>query len=95
MHAVQFQLDDKHYEKALQRASAAGFESIEEYVADVVASELEEAPEDLGHLFTPARLALIQAALDEVRAGGRTYTIEETTLYLAEQRAEWLKNQPK
>jgi hypothetical protein len=93
----QIQLADQLYKKAEQRASEAGFSSVDEYIADMVSHDLlEEQAGDtpnLDHLFTPERLARIDAAAAEIEAGN-FYTLEEANIELAKRKAEWLrKNQ--
>ena len=65
----QIQLSDELYQEARQRASTAGFESVDEYIADVVQQDLEEVGEDLSHLFTPERLARIDEGVAQADAG--------------------------
>lgn len=66
-------LDERLYKKATRRAAEAGFSSVDEYVADVVSHDLVEENGDetpnLDHLFTPERLALIDEAAAEIKAG--------------------------
>ena len=65
----QIQLDDQLYQDVQRRASAAGFKTVDEYVADVLQHELDEETEDLSHLFTPERLAIIDRAMAQIDAG--------------------------
>jgi PHD/YefM family antitoxin component YafN of YafNO toxin-antitoxin module len=73
----QIQLNDQLFQQAQRRAAESGFASVDEYVADVLQSDLmdEETP-DLDHLFTPERLAHIDRAIAEIEAG-QGYTAEE------------------
>jgi hypothetical protein len=73
----QIQLDDRLYQQAQLRASEAGIKSVDDYIADVVASDLSEKTENLDHLFTPQRLAHIDSVVAKVKAGGKTHTAEE------------------
>jgi hypothetical protein len=43
----QIQLNDQLYQEAKQRAAEAGFVSVDEYVADVLQTDLREEPENL------------------------------------------------
>ena len=86
----QVQLADDLYKSAQQRAKAAGFSSVDEYVSDVLSHELSEV-ENFDHLFTPERLEHINAALAECKAG-KYLTSEEADAVLGRQRAEWLRN---
>jgi predicted transcriptional regulator len=65
----QIRLNDRLYWEARERASAAGFESVDEYIADVVQQDLDEVGEDLNHLFTPERLARIDEGVAQIDAG--------------------------
>jgi predicted transcriptional regulator len=86
------QLDDRLYQQAKQRAAEAGFASVDEYVADVVSHDLIEDLDaeqpDLQHLFTPERLAEIDAGFAEIQAG-KCFTAEEVREHFKQKRAEW------
>lgn len=65
----QIQLNDQLYQEAQRRASASGFVTVDEYVANVLLHDLHEESEDLDCLFTPERLAHIDRAAAEIDAG--------------------------
>ncbi len=65
----QIQLNDQLYQEAERRASAAGFISVDEYVADVLQHDILEETESLDSLFTPKRLAHIDRAAAQIDAG--------------------------
>jgi len=65
----QIQLDDHLYQEAERRASATGFVTVDDYVADVLQHDLREETENLEHLFTPERLAYIDRAAAQIDAG--------------------------
>ncbi len=67
MHHIQ--LNDDLYQEAERRASAAGFVSVDDYVADVLQHDLLEDTENLDSLFTPERLAHIDRAVTQIDAG--------------------------
>ena len=92
MHQVQ--LSDKLYKEAERRASEAGFSTVDEYIADVVSHDLLEETENLDHLFTPERLAHIDKAEAEIKAGN-FYTAEQADAELVKRRAEWLRENPR
>lgn len=75
MHPVQ--LPDQLYQKAQQRAQAAGFQSVDEYVAEIVESDVSAALEDYDHFFTPEIVAELDQIRAEVQAGAKTYSSEE------------------
>lgn len=67
MHQVH--LTDQAYNEARKRAREAGFTSVDEYVEDVLTSEVGPQTENLDHLFTPGRLAQIDKANSQIEAG--------------------------
>lgn len=64
----QIQLNDQLYQDALRRASEVGFQTVDEFVADILQHELEDT-ENLDHLFSPERLAHIDRAAAQMDAG--------------------------
>ncbi len=88
-------LSDEVYALTSQRAAAAGFTSVEEYIVNVLseehADESSEPEPDLRHLFTPERMAKIEKAISEIDSGN-CYTDEELTVELSRMRQEWLNN---
>lgn len=90
MHPVQVQFDDQHYRKAQQRANEAGFKTVEEYVVDVVTNDLDEEIDNLDHLFTAERLAIIDNALEEVKKG-EVFTPDQVDASLAKTKEAWLQ----
>jgi hypothetical protein len=83
----QIRLHDDLYERALRRATEAGFESVDAYVAEVIGDDLRE--ENFDHLFTPERIAHLDRISREVREGAKTYTMEEVEARLQKTRAAW------
>ena len=65
----QIHLNDQLYQEAQRRASAAGFLTVDEYVADVVQHDLQEETENFDYLFTPDRLAHADRAAAQIDAG--------------------------
>jgi hypothetical protein len=93
----QVQLTERLYKEAERRASEAGFSSVDEYVADVVSHDLVEENDDrtpnLDHLFTPERLALIDEAAAEIKAGN-CFTGEQVRDHFQQKRAAWTRKNP-
>lgn len=87
MHHVQ--LDGQLYQEAQRRATEAGFESVDEYVADVLRQDLGDG-ENLDHLFTPERLAHIDRAAAQIDAG-LGIPAAQVRAQLAKRRDEWLR----
>jgi hypothetical protein len=90
----QIQIDEKIFEAAQRRAADAGYSSVDEYVADVVAHHLVEDGNDetpnLDHLFTPERLAEIDQAAAEVEAGNYV-TADQVREHLRQKREAWIQ----
>ncbi len=93
------QLNDELYGQAARCAQAVGFASVDDYVADLIAEDVsndDTAAENLDHLFTPERLAdftperlaRIDAAAANFRAGGKTYTADEVREHFRKRSAE-------
>lgn len=87
----QIELSDQVYEYAKKRAKEEGFQNVNDYIASVVSMDLPQGTETFDHLFTPERLAHIDQVSAEVKAGARTYTLDEVREHLSENRAEWLR----
>jgi hypothetical protein len=85
MHQVQLELTDQLYDQAKRRAIEAGFKSVEEYAADVLADDLAVDTENFDHLFTPERLALIDKAEAQIEAG-QCMTAKDADVELARRR---------
>ena len=64
----QIQLDDELFQEAQRRAIAAGFESVDAYVAEVLQHDFED-DENFDRFFTPERLAHIDRAAAQIDAG--------------------------
>jgi hypothetical protein len=93
MHKVQ--LNDKLYKEAKRRATEAGFSSVDDYIADVLSHDLvpdngNNSP-SLDHLFTPEVIADLDHISAQIKAGGRTYSIEEVREHFEKKREEWLR----
>jgi len=92
MHQVQ--LNDELFKEAQRRAKAAGFATVDEYVADVLGHDLMaengEPTPDLDHLFTPERIALIDNGVAQIKAG-LGHSAEQAEAELAKRRGEWIQ----
>jgi len=83
----QINLSEQLFEAVKRRAAEAGFENIDEYVADALEQQISEA-ENLDHLFTPERLAKIDRAAAGI-AAGRGMTPDQVDAELAKRREAW------
>lgn len=90
MHQVQ--LTDELYKEAERRARAAGFSSVDEFVADRLASEFADGQDNYDHLFTPEVLTDLDRISADMKASGKSYTMEEVDKHLEQKRQEWLRN---
>ena len=89
MHQVN--LNDQLYNEAQRRATAAGFSSVDDYVADVLSHDFELDDENLDHFFTPERLALIDQSVADV-AAGNVHSLDQVRESLAKTRDAWLRD---
>jgi hypothetical protein len=90
MHQVR--LNDKLYKEAQRRAREAGFDSVDEFVADRLENDFSEEQENFDHLFTPEVIAHLDKISERIKAGGKTYTMEEVDEHFEMKRQEWLRN---
>ncbi len=93
MHQVHLQLNDRLYDQAKRRATEAGFKTVDEFIANILSDELIENPDNVDHLFTPERLAMIDKAAAQIKEG-KCMTAKQADAELARRRAEWLENNP-
>ena len=85
----QIQLSDQIFQSLRLRATASGFGSVNDYVVDMIQSDLLDTP-NLEHLFTPERLAKIDESIAQIKAG-QGMTSEQVDEYLLKVRQEWLE----
>jgi len=87
----QVRLNDKLYKEAERRAREAGFGSVDEFVADRLESDFSDGQENFDHLFTPEVIAHLDKISQKIKAGGKTYTMEEVDEHFEKKRQEWLR----
>jgi PHD/YefM family antitoxin component YafN of YafNO toxin-antitoxin module len=83
MHQVQ--VTDQLYQEAQRRAAEAGFVSVDEYIADVLKRDLQDDTENLDHFFTQERLAHIDKAAAQIKAG-ESFTSEQVREHFNQKR---------
>ena len=88
----QVQLNEDVYKQARRRAAEEGFESVDEYVEQVLSENAQEQPQDFDYVFTPERIAHLDKICADLDAGGKTFTPQELEEHLDEKRAQWLKD---
>lgn len=91
MHQVH--LADQLYQQAQRRAIEAGFTSIDEYVADVIAQDLVLRAENLDHVFTPDVIRELDRASEVATGGGKTYSSDELKEHFRRRSEAWRANQ--
>jgi len=84
----QVQLDDHVFKVAQRRAADAGYASIDQYVADVVVQDADT--DDVEYIFTPQVLAQLDQISNDIKAGGKTYTLDEVREHFESKRKAWL-----
>jgi hypothetical protein len=89
MHSIQ--LPDDLYQQAQQRASEAGL-SVDEYIAEIVESDVNTGSENYDHLFTPEVVAELEQIHAEMKAGGKVLTPEEVDEFLRQKSLSWRGN---
>jgi hypothetical protein len=89
MHQVQ--LTDEVFEEAQRRARKAGFASVDEFVADRLATDFSDDPDDFDDRFTPGLLAQLDRISQDMNSG-KSVSTDELEQHLADVRAAWLKD---
>lgn len=89
----QINLSEELFQDAQRRATAAGFATVDEFVAVVLSDTLHDEVTNLDHFFTPERLAELDQSVADVRAG-KVMTLEQGRAELNKSREEWLNANP-
>lgn len=87
----QIQLTDEVYAEVERRAAEAGYNSIDEYVAEMLMGDLNEETANFDHLFTPECIADLDRVSAEVRASGITYSPEQVREHFRNKSEAWSK----
>jgi len=90
MHQVN--LADQIYQDAQCRAVEAGFTTVDDYIADMIAHDLEPSIENLDHLFTPEVIRDLDRSSAAAKAGGKTYSAEEVKEHFRKRSEAWQEN---
>jgi hypothetical protein len=90
----QVQLTDQLYHVVKRRASEAGFASVEEYIADVVAQDVADDTENYDRLFTPQVVGELERISATAKAGGTTYSSEEVRGHFRKKSDAWRASHP-
>jgi hypothetical protein len=89
----QIQLADQLYQEAQRRAINAGFTTVDEYVADVIAQDLELSHENSDHVFTPEVIGELDRISSAAKAGGKTYSPDEVKEHFCKRSEAWQLDQ--
>jgi hypothetical protein len=87
MHQVQ--LADPLYQEARRRATEAGFATVDEYVADIIAQDLELSTENLDPVFTPEVIRDLDRVSAAAKAGGTTYSPDQIREHFRKRSEAW------
>lgn len=82
------QLTEQLFQAAQRRAAAGGFSSVDDYVAEVLSHDLNQETGNLDPLFTPDRLARIDQATAQIKAGHFS-TAKQVREHFEQKRASW------
>lgn len=85
----QIQLSDQIYQQAQQRAAEAGFQTVDEYVAEIVESDVLTAAADFDHLFTPEVVDQLDQLYTQVQNGAKTYSPQEVDDHFERKSQAW------
>jgi len=88
----QIQISDQLYKEAQRRAHEAGFSTVDEFIADQLENNFSDQQENFDDRFTPEVLAHLDEISADIKAGGKTYSMEEVDQHLEKKRQEWLRN---
>lgn len=89
------QLSDQLYKQAQRRASEVGFQSVDEYVAEMIETDVGISTENFDHFFTPQIIAELDQIQAEIKAGGKTYTQDEIDEHFRRKSQAWRETQEK
>lgn len=84
-------LDERLYKEAQRRAEAAGFASVDEFVAERLESDFSDAQEDFDDRFTPPVIAHLDRISAEMLQG-KSVSQGELDQHLADVRKTWLND---
>jgi len=86
---LNIELSDQLYQQARRRATETGFRSVDEYVAQVVASDVSDDLLSDEHIFTPEVVTELKQIDAEIKAGGKTYTEAELDEHFRRRSQAW------
>ena len=92
MRELRLSIPDDLFAALSRQAKVDGFESPEQYVADFISHGHVLSIDNLDHMFTPKVIAHLDEISERIRAGEKTFTIDQCKAELAKRKAEWLGN---
>jgi len=94
MHEVTITIPDDAYAAANNRAQQEGFDSTEVFLSNLLISSIAPESDNYDHLFTPEVIADLDGISATIKAGGKTYSMEEVREHFSRKRTEWLASHP-
>jgi len=92
---IQMHIDSQSPEgHALEAIVSRQRVSPEEAIRQLLKQSDQADPDNYDHLFTPEVIADLRSISTEIKAGGKTYTMEEVDEHFAQKRKAWLANHP-
>jgi hypothetical protein len=89
----QIHLADQLFQQAQRRAIETGFTTVDEYVADMIAHDLELSAEDFDHVFTPEVIHELDQVSAAAKAGGKTHSSDEVKEHFRKRSEAWRADQ--
>ena len=89
MHEIHLQLTEQLYNQAKRWAVEAGFDTVDEYIVDVVSEDAAQETTDLDYRFTPQVMTHLNQIQEAIKAGSKTYSEEELDDSLQDRTREW------
>lgn len=80
-------IPDHLYQEAKRRATEAGYANVDEYLNEFISGGFKE--ENFDHLFTPERLAHLDRISAGIKAGEKTYTMDEVRAHFEKTEKTW------
>lgn len=87
----QIRVPDSLYQDAQRQAAAAGFDTVDDFIIELLNQSLSIGIEDHDHLFNPERLAHLDQVAASIDAGAPTHSIEQVREHFDRKRQQWQK----
>lgn len=82
--------------RAIERLAARARMTPEQFLDRIIDEGIRNYtdPDNYDHLFTPEVVADLRGIIADIRAGAKTYTMDEVDEHFAEKRQAWLAEHP-